>query len=320
MKEQDFQRHLQSEQQKSRRLLLQRCALSLATMAALILLVYYFQIPNPNMILITGLTVFTSLYGYPCGVVCGSAMILYSMFFFSEGHSFFAYTPVNLQKISVISLGVAMNVLLIGGLKQKNVEYTRRILEMNELLQLDNDTLEEASSVDTLTGVRNRYALRRDYPGFEGKILHVMMLDLDNFKQVNDRYGHPVGDYVLRSLGSALADAFGAENCYRYGGDEFLVLCVNLLERDFLQSVTHLRETCSGICLKDQPLNVQLSCGYVYGRCETRHDLRLMLHQADNCLYQAKRGGKNRSIGTSFNRSAAQSLQPHDTHHRIEHF
>ena len=89
-------------------------ALSLGVMLALTLFVRDFKIPNPNMILITGLSVFTSLYGYHAGIVCGAVMPLYSMYFFSENHSFFAYDALNAQKMATILLGVALNVLFIG--------------------------------------------------------------------------------------------------------------------------------------------------------------------------------------------------------------
>lgn len=62
---------------------------ALAVMILMAALVYVFNIPNPNMILITGLTVCTALYGFGAGIVSALVMVLYSMFFFSTGHSFF---------------------------------------------------------------------------------------------------------------------------------------------------------------------------------------------------------------------------------------
>ena len=84
----------------------QQVVLTFLVMTLMCCGVYLFSIPNPNMILITGLTVCTALYGFPAGITSGIIMIVYSMFFFSTDHSFFNYTSVNLQKLAVIVFGV----------------------------------------------------------------------------------------------------------------------------------------------------------------------------------------------------------------------
>lgn len=308
MKEPDHQRQLHMEQSRSLREEICRVILSLAVMVLLTVIVYLFSVPNPNMILITGLTVFTSLYGYPSGIACGSVMILYSMFFFSTDQDFLHYSPLNLQKMFTIILGVVLNVVFIGGLKARNNEVNRKIIEINQLLQLDNDSLETASITDSLTGVRNRFALRRDYNSFQEQNLHVMMLDLDNFKRLNDHYGHAIGDYALRHTGMQLSDCFGSSCCYRYGGDEFLIITKDLTETDFSHRVERLKKAMLSLRLEGNPLPVHFSGGYVYGRCELNHDLRLMLHQADHNLYRAKRRGKDHTMSSPFNRELAEEL------------
>ena len=59
------------------------------------------------------------------------------------------------------------------------------------------------------------------------------MLDLDNLKTINDTYGHEAGDRALQETGMFLANTFGSNCCYRYGGDEFLVICPDLSETEF---------------------------------------------------------------------------------------
>ena len=104
------------------RKVLREMALSLLVMLALTVAVRAFKIPNPNMILITGLSVFTSLYGYGAGMVCGGVMLLYSMYFFSENHSLFVYSALNLQKMATILLGVVLNILFIGHLHKAHTD------------------------------------------------------------------------------------------------------------------------------------------------------------------------------------------------------
>lgn len=278
-------------------------------MLALSYLVFIFNIPNPNIILMTGLTFFTSVYGFGAGAVSSAVMVAYSMFFFSEGHDWVTFSPLNLQKLSVVALGAIACTLLIGNLKRRQTIANRKLAEMNRFLRIENQSLEEGSQTDALTGVRNRFALRRDYDRFENRYVHVMMLDLDDFKRANDTYGHPVGDIILKKAGQLLIQAFGANSCYRYGGDEFLIICVDMDEAVFLDKLSAIRQGMSGVYLNDKRLPAHFSAGYVYGACERSSDLRLMMHQADENLYQAKRKGRDLHVGSPFSRDGAERLE-----------
>ena len=282
--------------------------LSLAAMLSLTALVYVFNIPNPNMLLIAGLTVCTSLFGYGSGIACGLVMVAYSMYFFSTGHDFVTFERVNVQKMTVILLGVVLNVVFIGHLKQMNRSIQRQLIEMNKVLRSDNRSLAQTSLYDSLTQVRNRSALTRDYDSYLGQRAHVMMLDLDDFKHVNDTYGHAVGDYVLQQTGFALKSCFGESCCYRYGGDEFLVVCTNQSPEQFRDNVERLFRSVRQTTLDGNPLLPHISAGSVTGVCELPCDLRLMLHQADDNLYEAKRLGKDRSYHTDYDRELAETL------------
>ena len=288
---------------------LREMALSLGVMLALTLFVRDFKIPNPNMILITGLSVFTSLYGCRAGIVCGAVMLLYSMYFFSEDHSFFAYSALNAQKMATILLGVSLNVLFIGHLHKAHVDAERKLMELNAVLKSDNVTLEQASALDALTGTRNRYAFRRDYAQYERRDIHVMMFDLDNFKAANDGYGHAVGDFVLKSAGHFLREAFGDAHCYRYGGDEFVVICPDMPEAEFAAKLETVREEMRGLSLDGQRIPASFSAGYVYGCAELAEDLRLMLRQADRCLYESKGRGRDCYTGAAYSRDVARKLE-----------
>ena len=282
--------------------------IALGAMLAMVAVVYLFNVPNPNILLITVLAVFTCLSGYPAGIACGAVMILYSMYFFSTDHSFFRYTTLNLEKMGVTVLGVVLNTLFIGHLQRQYTEAHDQLRETNRDLIRDNRHLEAASMTDGLTGVRNRFALRRDYGRFENRDVHVMMLDLDDFKGINDRFGHGAGDAILKQLSAALADSFGAEWCYRYGGDEFLVIVPDIPEGEFLARLEALKQRVRQIDAGEEGLPVHFSAGYVHGVCELSYDLRLMMHQADSNLYDAKGLGKDCCVGRAFSRVFAESL------------
>ena len=187
--------------------------------------------------------------------------------------------------------------------------YISELNSLNQHLQEDNLTLEAATIRDSLTGVKNRFALRRDYDSYCNKDLHVMMIDIDDFKSVNDNYGHSVGDFLLKKMGDALIDNFGAEYSYRYGGDEFMVILPDVSEPDFCSLVKELEERLEEVCLEENKLPVHFSAGYVYGKSVLNDDLRLMLRSADVFLYQAKEKGKNAFIGDAYDREMAETIQ-----------
>ena len=276
---------------------------SAAIMVILCGTVMFFDIPNPNMILITGLVIFTSIFGYPSGIVCGVFMLIYSMWFFSTDHSFIHFSPLNLQKMAVIVLGIILNLIFVGQLKKADNGHLKAVEELNRLLKEDNAALERASMVDALTGLRNRFALRRDYPMYEKQIVHVMMMDVDDFKEINDKFGHNTGDYVLRNIGAILSDLFGEDSCYRYGGDEFLVIKRNIDEKTFEELTNRIIERTSKLMLDGERFPVSVSGGFVFGAVESPGDLRFMFRHADNKLYEAKKLGKNRIVGRRYKHS-----------------
>lgn len=81
------------------------------------LIVWNFHIPNPNILLFVVLSAVLVKCGYAAGIVSGLIAFLYSAFFFSTDHSFFLYTSMNFQKLIVIGVGIAANILLIGRLQ-----------------------------------------------------------------------------------------------------------------------------------------------------------------------------------------------------------
>ena len=176
-------------------------------------------------------------------------------------------------------------------------------------LKEDNAKLEEATIRDALTGARNRFALRRDYDSYIDKEVHLMMFDIDDFKLVNDGNGHAVGDYLLKKTSDTLVNSFGKENVYRYGGDEFLIIIPDVSEKDFKDILSNLSNELSIISLEKKQLPVHFSAGYVYGKTSLQEDLRLMLRQADELLYEAKSAGKSTFVGKEFDREYADSIK-----------
>ena len=153
---------------------------------------------------------------------------------------------------------------------------------------------------DQLTGLANRRHFFRRFGDImkladrEKMVLSLMLLDLDGFKEVNDKYGHPVGDELLRAVSTRLQHCLrGTDIIARVGGDEFAVLLVNPAEPEgVLHSAERVVDAFSGHFDLEKILNVRLgiSIGIAnypeHGKSE--EDL---IHRADIALYKAKEVG-----------------------------
>lgn len=116
---------------------------SAVIMGLLILIVSRFNIPNPNMILITAMILFTGIGGVIPGAVSAVMMLIYSMYFFSTDHSMFQYTEVNTQKMLVIVFGVVINFIIVSLLKKNQEEDHQKLLNLNKDLMQTNAYLSE---------------------------------------------------------------------------------------------------------------------------------------------------------------------------------
>ena len=158
------------------------------------------------------------------------------------------------------------------------------------------------AQTDALTGLANRRLLterlnqatalsRRN-----GQPISLLMIDLDNFKKINDSFGHHVGDEVLRAVAECMRDIFRQSDIFgRWGGDEFLAVLPNTDEIGAMRAATRLRERVAELRLAamDGHEGVSLSVGCATG-CETA--VSDLMSQADGSLYEAKRAGRNQVI------------------------
>ncbi|NMM78256.1 GGDEF domain-containing protein [Acidovorax sp. SRB_14] len=156
---------------------------------------------------------------------------------------------------------------------------------------------------DELTGVANRRAiiaaLDRDVARAQRtrEPMALMMLDVDHFKQVNDRHGHLAGDAVLRTVAGVLRQRVRAQDIIgRYGGEEFLVVLPDTTQEGAHDLALQLCEAVQAApCQWDGvPIPVTVSIGVVGGRLAASDHWDLLVHAADSALYRAKQGGRNR--------------------------
>ena len=267
---------------------LKKIIFTFVIMSVLIAFVYFYNIPDPNMILIAGLVLCSAVFGYGGGITAGVIMLLYTLFFFSTEHSFIHFTEQNIQKVFVTIIGIVADLLLVCSLKREEIKAFKDVKFLTEKLQNENESLQIISMQDVLTGLQNRLALRRDYDSYKNRELTVMILDLDNFKMINDTYGHAEGDKVLKKTGELLAKTFGKDYCYRYGGDEFLVLCPDLSESEFTEKLNDMMKSKPSFNINEISVNVEFSFGYVHDLVRDIEDLRQFFSLADQRMYAAK--------------------------------
>jgi len=146
--------------------------------------------------------------------------------------------------------------------------------------------LNDMAYVDALTQIGNRHALRRDYNSYQGHEVTVAMMDMDDFKRINDTHGHEEGDRVLREVGKLLSDTFGKEYCYRYGGDEFLLIVPDISISEFNEKLGTLEPNGPAI---DDTARAGFSVGFVRAMLTDSDMLRNLIARADEKMYESKR-------------------------------
>lgn len=226
------------------------------------------------------------------GIICLSPIILIAL-----QHHFpqlvHAYPSVA-QRMIDMSLSYALVVVLIGFLV---IGHFRRFNEELRLSHRYAAQLQHLADHDGLTGLLNHRAIlemaaqahQRDQ--LEG----LLFCDLDRFKNLNDQYGHPYGDTVLRAFSRILdnASAKFAIHCARYGGEEFLILNSDpRLEIQWIDD--YLRQQTAMLVLPHGPITFSSGGTGVAGA--DNDSVNNALKRADQALYQAKHEGRNRLV------------------------
>ena len=160
----------------------------------------------------------------------------------------------------------------------------------------------EDASRDHLTGVYNRRylfevgnreiqrAIRHGYP------LSLILFDIDNYKQVNDTFGHLAGDKLLKDVASTCQETIRQEDILaRYGGDEFVILSLDADQEGALELAERIRKKVdhSSIFYEGERLGVTASLGVTSLADDAPKSVPDLIKQADDALFQAKRGGRN---------------------------
>lgn len=183
-------------------------------------------------------------------------------------------------------------------------EYEERLAELNDrMASLRQDLVDarEEMQRDSLTDAFNRgafdKAIQRNVNMHHvlQQPITLLLIDVDHFKGVNDRYGHAAGDEVLRKLGDCMARSFIRKSDFvaRYGGDEFAVILPDTRATHAAKLIESLLRRAEAIRLASGPDEVLVTCSVGYTEVSDEDTVETLLARADEALYKAKSAGRN---------------------------
>ena len=169
-------------------------------------------------------------------------------------------------------------------------------------LKNQKEELEQKSKIDFLTGLANRRIgetyIQKLIQSIENKKITSFVFcigDLDNFKKINDTYGHNFGDKVLKEIASIIKNKLSGINdvCIRWGGEEFVILITNASFEKSYEKIEDIRESIENnhIFFENKAICVTISFGFVY--VENKCDIEDIIKKADTLMYKVKTSGKN---------------------------
>lgn len=215
--------------------------------------------------------------------------------------------------IAMLYINIRKRAAAQQALNTLNQELENKVIERTFDLSLRNAELEQAytkfeqlAKTDALTGMANRYAANQDLAAFHQRVSFefdhfcLAVLDVDFFKNINDRYGHQTGDLVLQFVAKWLTDSVRPkDSVYRWGGEEFLIVLPDTDEAQAMQACSRIRQLIesSEIDSMNEPKEtfyITVSIGI--SGFHRGDSLDALLARADHALYQAKEQGRNRVL------------------------
>ncbi|MCA9669722.1 MAG: GGDEF domain-containing protein [Myxococcales bacterium] len=210
--------------------------------------------------------------------------------------------------VDAVRRGLSHNVPAVHAKLEQHERAARRTSEQlkRELrtMQRELEDARERTARDPLTAIYNRgafdamFAQQVELAHATGQSLALLMIDIDHFKQVNDRYGHSAGDHVLRAFAEVLSLSFcrARDVVARYGGEEFAVVLVDAAPDQLAQLTRRLLSRVRGTRVETRAGSVQVTCSLGFAQIRPDDSAESLLERADAALYAAKAGGRDRAV------------------------
>ncbi len=218
----------------------------------------------------------------------------------------------NVTVIDNTNYPLIKNLLLLGGagaaimliymylVKRYNRQLKSQNEELNRLKKAlieSNEKFKKLSTQDLLTGLYNRYyfdlALKDETCRYqEDNPISLILIDIDHFKSINDRYGHAMGDLVLRQFASMLKEQIPEMDLLsRWGGEEFAIFSNNTTAREAQSLCIDIQKA---LCLCDFHSELKVTASFGVAQLGPHETMSECFHRADQALYQAKSTGRNK--------------------------
>lgn len=165
--------------------------------------------------------------------------------------------------------------------------------------------MNEKIITDELTKVYNRRYINERLPVdindsiTNGKVLSIILADIDFFKNINDNYGHLIGDKVLQDFAKILSCSIKKDTSWvaRYGGEEFLIVLNNNESEDGYEVAERIRKLLNKTTFIYDDTKINLTCSFgVYGLKNKKMNIDELISKADKNLYEAKLSGRNKTV------------------------
>jgi two-component system, cell cycle response regulator len=178
-------------------------------------------------------------------------------------------------------------------------------LRAGQRLTMMQQELIRLAENDVLTGLLNRRAflgrlnaLREAHGESERHVPALILADIDNFKYLNDNFGHDIGDEALRRTGAVFADEADAEEgiAARFGGEEFVIALPGRSGEDAMEIADRLRRAVSRIAIECDSGTVRFTSSFGVGEWHPKEPLESVFKRADTALYRAKKSGRDRVV------------------------
>ncbi len=171
-----------------------------------------------------------------------------------------------------------------------------------EVLRRNNTRLQDLVDHDALTKLWSRRHLTATFQNniLENKPLTIVLTDIDNFKKINDTYGHDCGDYILSELGQILKNSSPKDTgICRWGGEEFVLLFPHENPDAVVPMVENIRKAVASYPFKYEKQQLQITMTFGLSNTSETKDLKELIHLADKRMYYGKQIGKNTVVSTN---------------------
>lgn len=208
------------------------------------------------------------------------------------------YLGIIVVWIVAILLYLAARIRMLTLAVQLSQEKQAELTEINSLLDKRSRTLEERIKLDPLTGAYNRTGIEDSLADafsiwrIKAKPFSLLLVDVDNFKAINDNHGHTVGDIILRELTTVISENIREDDhLARWGGEEFIIVCTDTGLKSALETAEKVRKLIEQTIFTND-LRITVSIGVA--KIGPHESLDNLFDRADKALYKAKNDGRNK--------------------------